>query len=163
MLENNNIPLDYYDSMYHDRNLNQRTSLSSAFFSLSNLQTLTMKMSQELSRRFHVNVIFPNDDEYYAYLENLVKTKPHMLNVQEELMLLNVEVLQDQVKEKSLGLRQKQLFNKWFIQQNRPFVIEPPMSSQGRHQDISPSYVGYHYDDPKRKFFADWLAKQHLL
>lgn len=157
------MPLQYYDQMYHEKNLNPRTPLTTAFFSVKNLQMLNWKISEELSRLFQTNVLIPDNDEYFIYLEDLVKMQiSNFDKIDDGLNLLNLQVIEHEVKDKYNGIRQKQLFNKWFIEKDRPLVLARPMLTQGRHRDTRASFTEYQINDPKSRYFQDFISKTNL-
>jgi hypothetical protein len=156
------IPLGYYDTMYHDQDANARTLLTTRFFSLENLEYLNQRIGEETSKLVGSTVIVIPNNEFFGYLETTLRGLSNLIEVDQALAIINNQIIEHEVGVQYRSIRQRELFFKWFIFKDYPRTISRPFSTQGRHRDIRPTSVEYQTQDPKNRFFNDWLSKQHL-
>ena len=150
--------LSNYDMMYH--RMNNRTKFTTLFFNEFNLNYIYIQITFQLSNLFQSNVIVPINNEFFIMLENYIKDCPNYLNAENMLFKINCDIISQQIKDKYNGLREKKLFQKWFIEEDRPLTIAPPMLSNGRHRESKQS--NYHLTDPRKKNYLDFLSQTNI-
>jgi hypothetical protein len=156
------VPLAHYDYMYHIQDSNVRTPLTSAFFSEQNLQLLVAEIARRTGALLNRNVIVMPNGDFFWYLEQTVRDVANFADVDCALNALNEKVCAHETQVQYLSLRRRELFFKWFIFNDRPRVIAPPMDTHGRRRVERLSTAPIQLLDPKGRYFADWLNKQHI-
>lgn len=156
------VPIEYYDTLYHVTNGNARTPLTTAFFSAQNLSYVLQRIGFETGRMLNRQVVVIANADFFTYVQDQVRGVGNLMDVNSALGSLNDLIVAHEVGVQYLSLRRRELFFKWFIFKDRPRVIEPPMNTYGRRRYEQPSYAEFHLQDPKKQYFADWLVKQGL-
>ena len=161
-MDEQQLPLEHYDQVYHIMSRHPSSSLTRAFFSYHNLHALNEQIGVETSARigFRVKVI-PND-EFYGYLEQTAKDAPVTGDPEGDLQRINSVVLEHEVGVQFRSLQRRALFYKWYINKERPLVLAPPVDTHGRHYTEGSAGI-YGITDPAGKEFVRFRAQQERL
>lgn len=156
-------PLSEYDRLYHDQDRNQRTAITTAFFSLRNLTWLNNQIGIETGQLLNRNVRVVPNNQFFIYLETLLRGVANLSDVSDTVCRLNQMVLKNEVPEQYRGLRRRELFFKWFFFKDRPRVISRPVNTNGRFRYNGISNGDYAMSSPNKRYWADFQREQQKL
>lgn len=157
------LSVEKWDSLYHDRDRNVRTPVTTCFFTVHNLTYLLTQVAQETGRLLNRNnvVVVPTVD-MFNWVSQLLRGVPNLVNVADTVNTVNKMIYEHEVGVQYRSLRRRELFFKWFWFKDRPRVIEPPQLEQGRHREVRDSPAGYTLTAPSSRYHKDFLYKQQL-
>lgn len=155
--------IDQYDFLFHEQDRNVRTPVTTAFFSFENLRYVLHAIGLETGRRLNRCVQVLANNEFFIYLEQLLRGAVNLVDVALAVRLLNQQVIAHEVEEQYRSLRRRELFFKWYIFKDRPLTIEPPLLTHGRHREEPLSSTAYTTEGPQSRYWDSFRAQQQAL
>ena len=154
------VPLAYYDHLYHEQNRNARTPVTTGVLAEDNLKKVLLQIGTETGRMLHqlVNII-PNS-ELFAYIESVLCETPNCSDVLFTISRVNLQIVKHEVEIHYYSLRRRQLYFKWFIQKNRPKIITHPIDTHGRRRMDDPTIGEYAINNPVRQQWTEFQKEQ---
>lgn len=158
------VSLADMDYMFHGQLQRARTPVTTAFFSLQNLEQLNQRIGWEVGQKLNrPKILIVPTVEFFTYVTDLLDSTANRPNVNQTVCSANQQVVDHEVPIHYHSLRRRELFFKWFIFKDRPRVMDRPVLTHGRHRNNPISNGMYGTENPDGKNFSRFQDYQQRL
>ena len=156
------FPLSEWDGAFHYYSQYTRTPVTTAFYSEANLRHLCGMIETGLEAMLNRKVLLMPTRDMYGDTEALLIATYDYEDVPVAVSRLNAQVYKTQIDTNYTGLRQRELFYKWFVFKDRPRTIEPPKLTNGRHRwgGLGGAMNSYSLGNPKARWMGQFEAQR---
>ena len=155
------FPIGSWDAMYHKNHV--RTQVTTAFLNFTNLEYLIRAIQDKTAIELNTvkKVLVETNSLLFDYVSSVLEGYSNYADVVTAVRDLNTVIIKKQSHEYVLELRQRGLYQKWFIYKDRPLVMPRPENTFGRKRLQGLSNGNYALRDPRSNQFEDFRKTQY--